>query len=124
MNRTAAFLMGSAGLLIGLSAAAPAQAEEPKKEEAKQAEAPKKDPKDMNADEAEAAELCPVCKKPYKLVYHETVNAKTYHFDTRDCRKLFADDPSKYGVKAEKKEKKEAAPPPPKENEKEGSMEK
>jgi len=62
-------------------------------------DAPKKDPKDMTIDELQAAELCPVCHKPFKLVYHFEIGDKTYHFATRDCYKAFSADPAKYGAK-------------------------
>ncbi|MCZ7644788.1 MAG: hypothetical protein M5U26_05820 [Planctomycetota bacterium] len=96
----------------------PARAEEG---EGAKTEAPKKDPKDMNADEAQAAGLCPVCKQESKPVYRVEVGDKAYNFHSRDCKKTFAADPAKYGAKlsdAEKrkhdekeKEKKTAAPP-------------
>src|ERR1041384_7419804 len=71
----------------------------PKKEEAK------KDPKDMTADELEAASLCLVDKNPSKPIYHvDGPNGKTYHFCTRKCAEAFKADPAKYGVKAEKAE--------------------
>lgn len=59
-------------------------------------EAAKKDPKEMNADEAEAAGLCPVCKKEHKLIYRVTIGEKDYHFATRDCKKAFEAGPNKY----------------------------
>lgn len=66
-------------------------------DKAKDGEQPaKKDPKDMNADEAEAAGLCPVCKKEHKLIYRVTVGEKDYHFATRDCKKAFEAGPNKY----------------------------
>src|SRR5436190_5535547 len=63
-------------------------AEEPKK----------KDPKDMNADEANDAGLCPVCKGEFKPVYHVEYKGKEYKFRTRDCSKKFAANPAQYGA--------------------------
>jgi YHS domain-containing protein len=73
-----------------------AKKEEPKKEEVKPAG---KDPKDMNADEAEEAGLCPVTKKQSKPVYHFEYKGKEYHFATRDAQKEFAGNPEKFGAK-------------------------
>lgn len=77
----------------------------------------KKDPKEMNADEAEAAGLCPVCKNEHKLVYRVTVGEKAYHFATRECKKAFAADPAKYtaGAAGAKKEGEPKKMPPEKE---------
>ncbi|HLX63101.1 MAG TPA: hypothetical protein VKX17_17660 [Planctomycetota bacterium] len=58
----------------------------------------KKDPKDMNADEANDAGLCPVCKGEFKPVYHFEYKDKEYHFRTRDCQKQFAANPTKFGA--------------------------
>ena len=63
----------------------------------------KKDPKDMNADEANAAGLCPVCKKDYKPVYHFDYKNKTYIFASRNCQKEFAGAPENFGAKGEVK---------------------
>jgi len=79
-----------------------ADKEAPKKEEPKKdpkADATKKDPKDMNIDEAEAAGLCPVDKIAFKLIYHHDVKDKTYHFCSRKCMTTFKDDPTKFTVK-------------------------
>ncbi|MBE7463926.1 MAG: hypothetical protein HS116_10635 [Planctomycetes bacterium] len=68
-------------------------------EAAKTAEAPKKEPKDMNADEAQAAGLCPVCKQESKPVYRVELGDKIYNFHSRDCKKTFAASPEKFGAK-------------------------
>ena len=57
-----------------------------------------KDPKDMKADEAEAAGICPVCKGESKPVYHYEFKGKDYHFKTRACQKEFAADPAKFSA--------------------------
>ena len=80
----------------------PPKKEEPKKDDDK----PKKDPKDMNADEAEAAGLCPIKKGPSKPVYHCDYNGTTYHFCSRECQKTFAADPAKYAGPPKKKDEK------------------
>lgn len=61
-------------------------------------DAKKKDPKELKADEAEAAGLCPVCKGEFKPVYHYEFKGKDYHFKTRACQKEFAADPTKFGA--------------------------
>ncbi len=94
---------GSTLLMLSMCAAGgePA-AEGPKKEESA-----KKDPKDMTLDECEAAGICPVTRKPSKLIYHVKVGEKEYHFATRDAAKEFQADPVKFGVKKEDKNKAE-----------------
>jgi YHS domain-containing protein len=82
-------------------------------EEAKP-DAPKKDPKDMTLDELQTAELCPVCHKAFKLVYHFEIGDKTYHFATRDCQKAFGADPAKFGAKPAPKKDTPAKTPAPK----------
>lgn len=74
----------------------PPAKEEPKKEDVKPAG---KDPKDMSADEAEEAGLCPVTKKQSKPVYHFEYKDKEYHFATREAQKEFAANPEKFGAK-------------------------
>jgi len=76
-------------------------------------EKPKKEPKDMSADEAEAAGLCAVCKNEHKLVYHYEAGGKKYHFATRKCQKDFATDPAKFGVKVDNKTELKTLPPTP-----------
>jgi YHS domain-containing protein len=86
------------GFQAGVSAA------DAKKDDKKPAaEEKKKDPKDMNADEANAAGLCPICKKDIKPVYHSDFKDKTYTFASRNCQKEFAANPEKYGAKGEVK---------------------
>ena len=111
-------VLGLAALLAacGLPGLAAEEGKEPPKKEGAEKEKPKKDPKDMNADEAEAAGLCPVCKLESKLIYHFDIGEKKYHFATRKCYKAFSEEPAKYGakpVKSEggKKEAKKTAPP-------------
>lgn len=105
---TAALLAPAAGAAEGKTPADAnnKEAKSGQGDKAEKSEQPaKKDPKDMNADEAEAAGLCPVCKNEHKLVYRMTIGEKAYHFATRDCKKAFAADPAKYGAAAaEKKE--------------------
>lgn len=59
-----------------------------------------KDPKDLTAEEAEAAGLCPVQKVPSKLVYHTTIGGQKVHFCSPECKKQFLAQPAKYGVSA------------------------
>lgn len=66
----------------------------------------KKDPKDMSADELEAASLCPVKRIESKQIYHYELNGKTYHFCCRKCQAEFEEHPEKFGVKAEKEPEK------------------
>jgi YHS domain-containing protein len=84
MSLTRWFVL-SAMLALGFSISA---AEEPKK----------KDPKDMNADEANEAGLCPVCKGEFKPVYHVEYKDKEYKFRTRECSKKFAANPTSFGA--------------------------
>ncbi|MCK6473528.1 MAG: hypothetical protein L6R28_17525 [Planctomycetes bacterium] len=86
----------------------------------------KKDPKAMNADEAEAAGLCPVCKNEHKLIYRVTVGEKAYHFATRDCKKAFEADSNKFiaGAAGAKKEGEPKKMPPEKEAKTEAAGEK
>lgn len=58
----------------------------------------KKDPKDMKADEANEAGLCPICKGEFKPVYHYEYKGKEYHFRTRKCCQDFIADPTKFGA--------------------------
>ncbi len=58
----------------------------------------KKDPKDMKADEANEAGLCPICKGEFKPVYHFEYKDKEYHFRTRKCCEEFKADPTKFGA--------------------------
>ena len=66
--------------------------------EGKPDEPKKKDPKDMNADEANEAGLCPVCKGEFKPVYHVDYKDKEYKFRTRECSKKFAANPASFGA--------------------------
>jgi YHS domain-containing protein len=88
------------GTQTGVSAA---DAKKPDEKKPAPAEEKKKDPKDMNADEANAAGLCPVCKKEIKPVYHYDYKNKTYIFASRNCQKEFAGAPEKFGAKGEVK---------------------
>jgi YHS domain-containing protein len=82
------------------TAADKAPAKDAKKEDPKKEEPAKgKDPKDMNADEAEDAGLCPVTKKQSKPVYHYEYKGRDYHFNTREAQKQFAAGPEKFGAK-------------------------
>lgn len=85
-----------------ISAADKAPAKDAKKEEPKAG----KDPKDMNADEAEDAGLCPICKKQAKPVYHFDFKDRDYHFASRDCQKKFAANPASFGAKGKEAVKK------------------
>lgn len=93
-------------VVFGFGAQGISMAADAKKDEKKPAEEKKKDPKDMNADEANEAGLCPVCKKDFKPVYHFDFKNKTYTFASRACQKEFAGNPEKYGAKGEVKEAK------------------
>lgn len=88
----------AAGAAEGKTAADPnKEAKSAAGDKAEKGEQPaKKDPKAMNADEAEAAGLCPVCKNEHKLIYRVTVGEKAYHFATRECKKAFEADPNKF----------------------------
>lgn len=93
--------------ITAVSAADKAPAKDAKKEEPKKEESAKgKDPKDMNADEAEDAQLCPICKKQSKPVYHFDFKDRDYHFATRDCQKKFAANPASFGAKGKEAVKK------------------
>ena len=53
----------------------------------------------MDADECEAAGICPVTRQPSKLIYHVAIGEKEYHFATREAAQKFQADPQKYGYK-------------------------
>lgn len=95
--------LGLAVLLHAQAVRAEEKSGEPKKEEK-----PKKEFKDMTADELEEAGRCPVCRNEHKLVYHFEAGGKTYHFATRKCYKEFSENPAKFGVKADPPKKEEA----------------
>ena len=96
--------MLAVAVVFGFGIQAGATAADAKKDDKKPAaEEKKKDPKDMNADEANAAGLCPVCKKDIKPVYHFDYKDKTYTFASRACQKEFAANTAKYGAKGEVK---------------------
>ncbi len=75
------------------------RSEEPAKDPPSQKETAKKDPKEMDADECEAAGICPVTRKPSKLIYHVKIGDKEYHFATRAASKEFEAHPEKFGYK-------------------------